>query len=333
MRYRGIERAADAFQQPVDADTVGRLCRRALGSGIATVTELPWGSYNSVYRVDLDSGDPVVLRIAPEHARQFRAEAALMRNEYAAVPYLAPVGDLLPRILFADFTHELIDRDYLVVTLLPGTPAPEAVGRYPRHQWAGLFEQLGAVARRIHRVPGRAFGPVAGPWFDTWSAALIAYFDAVEHDVRQAGYDATDVRQLVLATERLSPVLDEITQPRLLHGDGWTGNVLVDPASPERPDDVLTVTGLCDWDRAEWGDPLADWAIQRALERPGTEREAFWTGYGQPRSVAAGVRQPIYRARLVLGLRLDRIRSGRADLVDATYDELGELLGELAARV
>lgn len=326
MRYRGIDRPPEAFQQAVDADTVARLCRHALGADAAVVSELPWGSYNTVYRVDVDSGDPVVLRVAPEPARQFRAEAGLMRNEYAAVPYFAPIAELLPRILFADFTHELIDRDYLVVTLLPGEPVPEAMSRYPRSEWAGLFEQIGDVARRIHRVPGRVFGPVAGPWFDTWSAALIAYFDAVEQDVRHAGYDAEDVRELTHATKRLRPVLDEITEPRLLHGDGWTGNFLVDPESPE-----LTVTGLCDWDRAEWGDPLADWAIQRALERPGTEREAFWVGYGRPRSVAAGVRQLIYRARQVLGLRLDRIRSGRADRVAATYGELAELLGALAS--
>jgi hypothetical protein len=86
------------------------------------------------------------------------------------------------------------------------------------------------------------------------------------------------------------------------------------------------VQARCDWDRAEWGDPLADWAIQRALLRPGSEREAFWDGYGRPRSDAVGIRQDIYRARQAIGLRLDYIRGGNEVGIAATYKEIDEIL-------
>lgn len=326
MRYRCIDRPADSFQQPVASEMVERLCHRAFGNvRIDSVGELPWGSYNTAYRVDFDAGDPVVLRVAPTPDRQFRAEAAMMRNEYAAAPYFAPVADLLPRILFADFTHQLIGRDYLFETLLPGVPAPEAMGNHSRDRWGSLFRQLGEVARRIHEVRCSAFGPVAGPGFASWSSALTAYFRAAAADVRDAGYDPDDVLRLATTTERLSAVFDEVTEPRLLHGDGWTGNFLLDPASAD-----LAVTGLCDWDRAEWGDPMADWAVQRALQRhPGTERDAFWVGYGQP-APAEGVRQQVYRARHLIGHRLDRIRSGRDDLIEATYTEIHAILERIA---
>jgi aminoglycoside phosphotransferase (APT) family kinase protein len=245
-----------------------------------------------------------------------------MRNEYATAPYLAPIADLLPRIVFADFTRQLLGRDYLVESLLPGTPLPEAVGPKagPRH--APVFERIGDVARRIHTVPGPGFGRVIGPLYDTWSEALVTYFRAAADDVHDTGHDADDIRDLADETERLAPVLDEITRPRLLHGDGWTGNFLLDAD--------LTVTGVLDWDRAEWGDPLADWAIQRALRKPGTVREAFWVGYGRPRTVATGVRQDVYRARFLLGCRLDMIRPGGGfgspEDVAANYRELGETL-------
>jgi aminoglycoside phosphotransferase (APT) family kinase protein len=316
----------------MDVEVVEQVCRRALGVDreVEAVVEMPWGSYNNTYRVELRSQPPVVLRVAPVRTRQFRVEADLLRNEYAVAPYLAAIGDLVPRILFADFTHQVIDRDYMIQSLLPGVPAPEGMRRYPRPQWASAFHQIGAITRSIHDLPGHTFGPVANPRFTTWGAAVVAYFAAAAEDVRDAGYDWRDVRDLADEAERLSDVLDEITEPRLLHGDGWTVNVLVDPEAAE-----LRVTGVCDWDRAEWGDPLADWGVQRAVLRPGTERDAFWTGYGRPRSVARGIRQEIYRARHLLGTRLDLIRPGRVhgaptdDEIAANYKEVGEILHRL----
>ncbi|MBM7783579.1 phosphotransferase family protein [Tenggerimyces flavus] len=328
MRYQSIDRADDACQRALDAELVEHVCRRAVGADhqVEAITELPWGTYNNAYRVDLRAGPPMVLRIAPERARQYRVEAELMRNEYAVAPYLAGISELVPRIHFADFTHQMIDRDYLLQSFLPGVPAPEAMGQSARPRWASLFHQIGTITRSIHEVAGRAFGPVANARFTSWGAAVVAHFRSVAEDLQDTGH----VRDLADEAERLSDVLDEITEPRLLHGDGWTVNFLVDPGSDE-----LTVTGLCDWDRAEWGDPLADWAIQRALLRPGTEREAFWIGYGQPRTVASGIRQEIYRARHLLGLRLDLIRPGRSsgaptdDEIATNDQEVGEILDRL----
>ena len=344
MRVQLVDRPADAFQQPVHADVLARVCRRALGDDVRVdaVVELPWGSYNSVYRLDCEGRPPLVLRVAPAPGRPYRVENAMMRNEYAAVPYLAPVGELLPRILFADFTHQLVDRDFLVQTVLPGVPAPQAMGGWSRSRGAELFAEIGAVTRRLHDVAGRAFGPVAGPGFATWSEALAEHLRTAALDVRDTGHDPRDVLALAAEAERHADALDEVRVPRLLHGDGWTANFLVDPrAGP------VTVTGVCDFDRAEWGDPLADWGVQRALLRPGTERDAFWEGYGQPRPEATGVRQLLYRARHAVALRLDLLRPGRTTLagyataesvesvesvagkVAATYDEVGGVLDRL----
>ncbi|MDT0263020.1 phosphotransferase family protein [Jatrophihabitans lederbergiae] len=130
MDLHSTERAADSFQQPVTAAEIRALCRRSLGADVrvTAATEIGVGTYNSTYRLDLERLDlereaPVVLRIAPTPARQSPAARDAMRNEYAAAPFLAPLGLLVPRILAADFTHQLIDRDYMVQTLLAGVPA------------------------------------------------------------------------------------------------------------------------------------------------------------------------------------------------------------------
>src|SRR4051812_276051 len=104
-----IQRPADAFQQPVAPEVILALCRRALGAGVAVcqVVELGVGTYNSTYRIDLADGDPVILRIAPQEARVGPAAREAMRNEYAALPFLAPLGGLVPRTIAVDFTHQL----------------------------------------------------------------------------------------------------------------------------------------------------------------------------------------------------------------------------------
>jgi hypothetical protein len=68
--------------------------------------------YNNVYRVALAGrAEPVILRVAPGEAQQFRSEWHLMRNEHASQPWLAVIAPLMPRLLAADWSHEVIARD------------------------------------------------------------------------------------------------------------------------------------------------------------------------------------------------------------------------------
>ncbi|HEX8092264.1 phosphotransferase family protein [Jatrophihabitans sp.] len=308
-----IERAPGAFQQPVAPSAILAICRRALGAGVVVrqAVELGIGTYNSTYRVELAGGDPVILRIAPEPARLGPAARQAMRNEYAALPFLAPLGSLIPRTVAVDFTHQLLNRDYLVQTLLPGVPASQRLPTYSAGALRHLYRQLGSVTRTIHGVTGQAFGPMTGPYSTSWCAALVAQFEQLADAFTAAGLDAGPVHQLIAASWRHRAALEEITVPALLHGDLWTLNLLVD-TDPDRP----TITGVLDCDAASWGDPVADWTITRALARPGTEVDAFWQSYGRPSDdQASQVRALVYRARNVLGARLDIHRRG-LDLSD-----------------
>jgi aminoglycoside phosphotransferase (APT) family kinase protein len=274
-----IDRGPGDFQQPVEPSVLLAICRRALGpeATVRRVVELGIGTYNSTYRVELADGEPVILRIAPEPTRQGAADREAMRNEYAALPFLAPLGSLVPRTLAVDFTHQLLDRDYLVQTLLPGLPASPLLPAYSAGALRHLYRELGSVTRTIHDVTGTAFGPVAGPLHAMWSAALGARFEQLADAFTAAGLDAGQVRRLIAACARHREALDEITVPALLHGDLWTLNLLVD-SDPDRP----TITGVLDCDAASWGDPMADWPITRVLSKPGTAVDAFWQTYGRP---------------------------------------------------
>ncbi|HEV2886568.1 MAG TPA: phosphotransferase, partial [Jatrophihabitans sp.] len=194
----------------------------------------------------------------------------------------------------------------------------------------GFYGQLGAIARTVHDVRGQRFGPVAGPAYDTWSQALIGYFSDAAADLADAGLDAGDARLLADAAARHRGVLDEIGTPRLLHGDLWTVNVLLDPAAPQP-----AITGVVDSDRGWWGDPLADWTIYCAGRRQGAEQQAFFDGYGRlPDTAGDRLRARFYLARHLLAIRLERFRLEgpqlAADGLAATYDDVRELLADLA---
>jgi aminoglycoside phosphotransferase (APT) family kinase protein len=303
-----IERAPEDFQQPVAPSVLLAICRRALGDGVRVrqVVEIGIGTYNSTYRVDLADGEPVILRVAPEPSRQPPGAREAMRNEYAALPFLAPLGSLVPRTLAVDFTHQLVNRDYLVQTKLAGVPASHQLAALSPSALRRLYRELGSVTRTIHDVTGRAFGPVAGPSHDTWSSALIAAFEQLAEAFTAAGLDPDPAHRMIGASRRHRAELDEVTVPALLHGDLWTLNLLVDN-DPDRP----TITGVLDCDAASWGDPMSDWTINRVLSRPGAEVDAFWQTYGRPASgETASIRALLYRARNVLGARLDIHRRG-----------------------
>ncbi|MEV0614328.1 aminoglycoside phosphotransferase family protein [Nonomuraea sp. NPDC050404] len=324
MDFQPIERPEQAFQQPVTADHLQRISRRVFGRDALSAVELGLGMYNNTYKVTVAGQDrPVIMRFAPEPARQFSSEGEFMRNEYASLPYLSVIAPLMPRVIAADWTHELIGRDYMVQTLLDGVPAPELLSHYPRPLWRGYYRQLGEIARAVHDVRGPRFGPVGAPAHDTWGQAVTGSLTQIAADLELAGLDASDVRKAAAVAADRQAVLDEITEPRLLTGDLWTVNILLAAEAPEP-----TITGVLDFDRTWWGDPAADWTIRMALRKQ-DERTAFWEAYGEPEgSPEARWRAKIYEIRHLGADRLEWHRMGNAEEVGKSYDAVAAALAE-----
>jgi aminoglycoside phosphotransferase (APT) family kinase protein len=328
FQFEPVARSGDAFQQSVTASEIQAICRRVFGpdTRVDSAVELGLGLYNSTYRVSVD-GTPVVLRIAPEPAKQFRSERQLMRNEYASVPWLTALAPMMPRVIAADWSHEVIGRDYVIQSFLDGVPGPEGLRAYPRTEWPAFYRQLGTIARDVHAVRGPRFGPVAEPTYAKWSEAVVASLADIAADLDSIGLDAVDVREIAAVAASGREVLDEITEPRMLAGDLWTVNVMLAEGAP-----TPTITGVLDLDRTWWGDPAADWTIRMAKLKPGTERDAFWETYGPPDSSPAAVwRERIYEARHIGAIRLERHRLGNAEGVRNTYADLAALLGGVHA--
>lgn len=298
MECGTIEHTPDDLRRSLAPGKLIAVCERAFGREVKVVSahELDGGEYNTTYLVRIAGMEPVILRVAPPRdARVFWHEEALMRKEHAIQPYFAPIATLMPRALAVDFTHQIIDRDYLFQTYMAGERWHEVADDLAPDDDEALWRQLAGIARTIHSVAGDAFGyPYPGPHFSSWSQTVLDYVAHVVKDVGDEGLDATDMLTVYRAAEENAAALDEIMQPCLTHGDLWPFNMLI-----ERGAEGATIVAVLDADRAWWCDPMADWTAHlfRIKTSPGMlrHRAIFWDEYGpREQSSSAQLRELIY---------------------------------------
>ncbi|MFB7174544.1 phosphotransferase family protein [Streptomyces sp. NPDC056254] len=247
-----------------------------------------------------------------------------MRAEYASVPWLAPISDLMPHVLAADFTQAFIGRDWMIQSLLPGVPVPQLLGSYPKGAHSAFFRRIGKIAAAVHAVAGPWFGLVTGPGHARWSEAVVASLHLIAEGVESCGLDAADLRKAADAAQAGAHVLDDVTVPRLLTGDLRTVNTMLAEGAS-----VPTICGVLDLDRTWWGDPEADWPARMARAKQ-DERLSFFEACPAPADTA-GVRwrRHVYEVRHLGALRLERHRLGNRAGVRDSYPAVAAELSAL----
>lgn len=266
----------------IPMDQITALCRRGFGSRIRieAIQELGGGTFNTSYMIAFSDHSRVVLRISPRQAEDtYWQEAFLMRREHSMQPFFAPIATWMPRTLLVDFTHQLIDHDYMFQTFIDGERWDDILGELTPAENNLLWAQFGRLTRLIHDVKGEMFGlPLPGFQFASWSNAVI---DHIERIVRAAQRLRIELPHLasILELVRAHPQpLDEIGTSHLLHGDLWLFNILI-----QRGENGPAIVGILDADRAWWGDPMADWTMFILAHAGQEEGHAhFWQAYGQP---------------------------------------------------
>ena len=292
------QRSKDIPDSPT-AHQILTMCQRAFGPSVHLVSarELSGGTFNTTFLITLKD-QQVILRIAPPPTASLSwDEQWLMRREYQIQPFFAALAPLMPRILMQDFTHQLIDRDYVFQTYLPGERWDQLTDGFTLDEELQLWEQFGSLTKTIHSTVGTTFGgPYPAPEFPTWSQAVLHRLERAIQTMIEAQLDIADIQSVLKILQRETGRLDAIQQPRLMHGDLWLFNILV-TREVNRP----IITGILDADRAWWGDPLADWTMFVLAKSISPETQQFharfWDAYGQPEQTpATAFRQAIYEA-------------------------------------
>ncbi len=211
---------------PVARETAQHIAAAHLDerAAIQQYTELSDGMYNAAYLIELTDGRRAVLKVAPpEHVRVLRYEKNILRAEVEVLRLVGAQTEVpVPAVLAYDTSRRLIDTDYCLLAYIPGVSLHKLRPHLTAADQHALDFRTGEYLRCLHTLAGPAFGYFAQPALQlpTWRAALTSMFE-------------------------------EVPRPTLVHWDLWDGNIFVDPETRQ-------ITGLLDWERAVWADPLME---------------------------------------------------------------------------
>ncbi|MBT2232667.1 phosphotransferase family protein [Nonomuraea sp. NEAU-A123] len=294
------------------------LARRALGAGVTASTELTDGYANAVWRLSLDDGREVVLKLSPPpELDQLSYERNLLRMEAAAYELAAAAGVPVATLLGAGFDDPVLGGDYLLLGALDGVSWNDVK---PEGE-AELRRELGRLLARFNAVTGEVFGyPHAAITGGTWREAYLAMVGALLADTERyptpLPLPAAEIGALLAAA---APVLDEVTTPHLVHFDVWAGNVFLDLTGTPR------IQAIIDHERAFWGDPLAEFVTPTIFGEL-REDDPLLAGYREVTPVeltpAARTRLDLYRAYLYLILLVE---NGPRQYPEAEYARIRDL--------
>lgn len=156
-----------------------------------------------------------------------------------------------------------------------------------------LYLELGEYARQIHSLENKEqwFGyPPPFARHEKWSDFIAEYVLSLEKDLKEHPYLCLPMEySLSNMAKKMTPQLDKVKTPRLIHGDLWLRNILI-----RKELGHYKISAILDWDRSLWGDPYFEWILYGTDPNP-----SFWQAYGKtmPAVTAPGyMRVLLYKA-------------------------------------
>jgi aminoglycoside phosphotransferase (APT) family kinase protein len=225
-------------------------------AAISKFYELTEGFYNSAYYIELSDYQRYVLKVAPPPTvRVLRYEKDVMHTEVEVLQLVkARTGIPVPGIYIYDSNHQILQSDYFIMDLVDGVPLNKIRPLLPADACHDIDGKTGGFLRQMHAITHEKFGYFSQleTQSDNWRGTFAMMLKNVLLDGSDAGvilpmeYDA-----FYPLLESTFEALDEVRTPRLVHWDLWDGNIFIDP-------DSWQITGLIDFERALWADPLME---------------------------------------------------------------------------
>ena len=270
---------------PITRAIAAQIAHDAFGDvrllGTAECTE---GMFNAVHLLTMADGRQAILKVAPPpDVAVLRYEHDIMAAEVAVMRLVADRTAVpIARVLWQDTSCTRVPSDLFLMEALPGDLLNGLRSGLSADQQQRIDVHIATSLREINALTRAGFGLAApsAPVFERWSDAFTRMVDDVLADGEAAAVTLPVAADRVRAVVRnAADLLDEVTEARLVHWDLWDGNVLVDPVGGR-------VTGLIDFERALWGDPVMELQFRSAALDP-----AFADAYGSRPLDVDGARQ------------------------------------------
>jgi aminoglycoside phosphotransferase (APT) family kinase protein len=279
---------------PVRLEQAEIIAQTCLSQPLLQFSELADGYFNAAYRLDLADGSIRVLKVAPlGQIRVLRYETNIMQAEVGALRLVCQQTEMpVPQVYLHDTSRAILPADYFIMDFIPGVSFWNLRKDLSESDQQAIERESGRFLRQMNQIRGQDFGYFAGAKrFSTWPEC----FDHMLQGVLQDGQDADVALPLaypeLLALARSNyDCLRSVITPNLVHWDLWDGNIFVDPAT-------LQITGIIDFERALWGDPLMEVGFGAFGDNP-----HFRAGYGEDLLAAPGAstRKALYNLYLYL---------------------------------
>ena len=239
---------------------------------MTNIRELTEGYFNVAYEIELNHDKSVILKIAPDrNIRVMEYEENMMQSEVNAMQTISGhAGIKAPKVLGADFSCTVCNAPYFFMEKLNGKSLNSVKDTFTEQQIHQFYKETGEIIRHVNDIVCPCFGyPVLKKFQGTsWFPVFQKMMQSIAADAKRGNVDMKiDIDNLWKHLERDREIFEEVTTPRLVHWDGWDGNIFVDSGH---------VTGVIDWERNLWGDPLMEDGFRAFHD----DNSAFFEGYG-----------------------------------------------------
>jgi aminoglycoside phosphotransferase (APT) family kinase protein len=186
----------------------------------------------------------------------------------------------LPRVLHVDETRSVVERNAIVLSLLPGVPLSTVVSQLDDVDVARIYRRLGELLAAIHRIAQPGFGYIGTELLDpvpTNTEYMTGRFAHKLAEFAELGGDPAIHDAVFRFVAAHAALFAACPAPVLCHNDFHEGNVLVDSG-----EDGWEVTGVVDMENAVAADPVLDMAKTEYYSIRGSETKSggFREGYG-----------------------------------------------------
>lgn len=233
--------------------------------------ELTEGYFNMAYEIHLSNEEQVILKIAPSKEMCVMTyEKNIMFSEVEAMKLAIRHGGIpVPKMIGYDDSCTICDSPYFFMEKLEGKSLNAVKDSLSREQINRIHVETGEINKRINDILGPVFGYPGQPEFQgkEWYPIFHKMMEAGVNDAQSGNVDLKiPISQMWRCLDRDKAVFDEVTEPKLVHWDCWDGNIFVEAEK---------VTGIIDWERSLWGDPLMEVGF-----RTFSDNTYFQKGYG-----------------------------------------------------
>ena len=243
------------------------------------ITELTGGMFNAIYRIERkNEKDAVILKVGvipdttlltyERDIMPVEVECYRMICEQTTVP--------VPEVLAYDFSKRYIESNYFFMTELKGEPFSKVMKKMGQENADRIREELAGYLYQIHGVKGKYFGYFTKDerrQYSTWKEAFFHMFRQILADGREHRVKLPYAR-IMAALQRYEGCLEDVTEPVLVEYDCHEGNIFV-----KKTGNSYTIEGILDFERAFWGDPIADFPTAFVFTDDIRKETAFLNAY------------------------------------------------------